>query len=442
MADRYVWSGATGSANGSSWANAHVTISAAITASTAGDRFFVAHDHSETAAANITWAFKGSPTSPDTVFCVNRAGSVPPVTADLTTGAVVQNSGNFNITVGSSNCLYMRGIELRPGAAGNNANSQISLTNGGSQFHIFENCTFWLNTSSTTPGLVAGNGSVRCRNCTVRFNSTGQGLTLSGTLDWRNDNGVPFLHASSSIPLLLVEIMQFPGGNALFSGLDLSAINTTLVTGVTTYQKITFRDCKLHASVTVAATPTGVGGNRYVDLINCDDGTDYRFERYSFDGPMTTETTIKRTAGADDETTSGYCWKLVNNANAERVFPFETLDGIIFIPAAGSSKTLTVHIVTDNVTLTDAEIWLEVEYLGSSASPIAYRVDDACAWLGTPANQTSDSGEAWTTTGLTTPVKQKLQVTFTPQMIGPALWRVKFCKPSTTVYVDPNPDLT
>jgi hypothetical protein len=56
-------------------------------------------------------------------------------------------------------------------------------------------------------------------------------------------------------------------------------------------------------------------------------------------------------------------------------------------------------------------------------------------YLATAADQT-DSSESWTTTGLTTPVKQKLAVTFTPQEKGVIMWRVVLSKPSVTVYVD------
>jgi hypothetical protein len=178
------------------------------------------------------------------------------------------------------------------------------------------------------------------------------------------------------------------------------------------------------------------------DLIGCNSsGNVERNERYRYQGTLTTETTIKRTVGASDGTTP-YSWKLLTTANSKQDFPFETFEGALWNSAVGSAKTLTFHCLTDNLTLQDADIWVEVEYLGSSGSPVSSLVSSAPATLVTAgANLTSDSAEAWTTTGLTTPVKQKFSVTFTPQLAGPVRWRVKIAKASATVYVDPNPDL-
>lgn len=99
--------------------------------------------------------------------------------------------------------------------------------------------------------------------------------------------------------------------------------------------------------------------------------------------------------------------------------------------------TATIEVITDNVTLTDGECWLEIQYLGTSGVPLGSFLSDAKAdVLATAANQTTSS-ETWTTTGLTTPVKQYLRVTFTPQEKGFVHAVVKLAKASTTVYVCP-----
>ena len=51
MAIYYVWSGAGGSANGSSWANAFTTLTMAFATEVAGDTLYVAHDHAESTAS-------------------------------------------------------------------------------------------------------------------------------------------------------------------------------------------------------------------------------------------------------------------------------------------------------------------------------------------------------------------------------------------------------
>jgi hypothetical protein len=250
------------------------------------------------------------------------------------------------------------------------------------------------------------------------------------------------IHASSATPTLLFK--THTNNTVLLSGLDLSAITGTILDNASAPPaNCKIANCKIASGVTFTQAPLNQGGGP-VDVIACDNGTkNYRNERHNYMGDLTTETTIVRTAGASDGTTA-FSWKIITTANVKKqVFPFETFEGAIWNDTTGSAKTLTVHFVTDNVTLNDDEIWLEVEYPGSSATPVSYRLDDMAATiLTTPAAQTSDSGEAWTTTGLTTPVKQKTSATFTPQMKGLVRWRLKFAKASTTVYVCPKADLT
>ena len=54
MASYYVWSGAVGAANGTSWANAYTTLAAAISGKATSDIFYIANDHNETTAGTVT----------------------------------------------------------------------------------------------------------------------------------------------------------------------------------------------------------------------------------------------------------------------------------------------------------------------------------------------------------------------------------------------------
>jgi hypothetical protein len=135
---------------------------------------------------------------------------------------------------------------------------------------------------------------------------------------------------------------------------------------------------------------------------------------------------------------------MVTNANAE--YPIRVLRSpeiVRWNETTGSSITVTVEIVHDSQgsgtssAFTDKEIWLEVQYLGTSGYPLGTFVDDAASdILGSAADQTSSSA-TWTTTGLTTPVKQKLSVSFTPQEKGYIHAVVCMAGASDTCYVDP-----
>ena len=82
------------------------------------------------------------------------------------------------------------------------------------------------------------------------------------------------------------------------------------------------------------------------------------------------------------------------------------------------------------------EIWVEVEYRDTSGSRRSVEITDHRATLLTTAADQTTSSATWTTTGLTNPNKQKLAVTFTPQVAGYSVARIVLAKPSKTVYVD------
>lgn len=438
MADRYVYHGGSNTSPYDTWAKAATTLATAVAAGAAGDDYWVASDHSESTASALTLSITSSSASPCRIISVSRAGSTPPVAADILAGGAVATTGASSITIGGF--FYCYGLTFSAGSSTNTASLNLNNTNFGHS--IFDTCSLILGNSSASSVIqnTAGGCRTDLTNSTMTFGATGQGVTLGGALYWTNKPGSAAV--LGTIPTALIKAASGGPFPVRFSGLDLSAAGSgkTLVdVGRYATQLI---NCKLGASVTVAATPTTHSAPP-VDLIGCSSSSNVRRdERYRYQGTLTTETTIKRTAGASDGTTP-FSHKIVTTANAKRIFPFESFEGAIWNDTTGSSKTLTVHTVTDNVTLTDAEIWLEVEYLGDASYPVTSLVTDANATiLTTAANQASDSSEAWTTTGLTTPVKQKLEVTFTPQMKGLIRFRVKVAKASTTVYICPQADLS
>lgn len=202
-------------------------------------------------------------------------------------------------------------------------------------------------------------------------------------------------------------------------------------------------NCKLPASWTGSLFTGTRGAGQRVSMYNCDNAdTNYRLWIEAYSGSVRDETIIVRTGGASDGTTP-ISWKMVTNANSnELTVPLRSDPIAVWNSTVGTPITVTLETVTDNVTLTDAEAWIDVDYLGTSGFPLGASISDKRATvLTTPANQTSSS-VAWTTTGLTTPVKQKLSVTFTPQEVGFIYATVRLAKASTTVYVDPEITVT
>src|SRR5262245_57755290 len=135
MASYYVWSGATGSNNGSSWANAFTTLTTAFATEVAGDTLYVAHDHAESTAGAVTLTSSGTLASMTKVICVDRGGSVPPVAADrrataqvITTGA---NTMALNGTVHYDGIIFNcgTGASAAPLTVGGTSSSNVRLDN-------------------------------------------------------------------------------------------------------------------------------------------------------------------------------------------------------------------------------------------------------------------------------------------------------------------------
>lgn len=174
-------------------------------------------------------------------------------------------------------------------------------------------------------------------------------------------------------------------------------------------------------------------------MYNCSAGSEnYKLWIERVEGSIRDETTLIRSGGATDGVTS-LSWKLVSTADSTYpASPLQTDDIVYQNNTTGSAITATVEILHDSATnLKDDEVWLELNYLGSSSTPIATLITDAKTdVLATAADQTASS-VTWVTTGMTNPNKQKLSVTFTPQMKGMIIARVSLGKASKTIYVCP-----
>lgn len=436
MAVYYVWSGASGSGNGSSWANAALTLTAGFVLEAAGDTLYVAHDHAESTAASITLTSSGTITNTTKIVCVNRAGSVPPVSADRRTTATVTTTGISNITF--AGFAHYDGIIFSAGTGGVAAN--IVVIAAGSQNHRFDNCSMRLGNTGTASITLGGNANggvyVEFNNTTASFANAGQLFVVYGRFKWRNTPSALL----GTIPATLFVPITGRGGSIECIGVDFSAAGSgkTLVnsTGPAQSGSVTFIDCKLHASVTKTAIMI-TGGTWQIDFIRSGSaGVSYNVYSQRLAGALFEELTIIRTGGATDGTT-GISWRVDTTPNCTYSLPFECPPIVIWNDTTGSAKTATVECVASAI-MTDQEIWVDVEYLGDASSPQGSFVNDGKAdLLATAANQTSSSA---TWGGSTT--KFKLDVTFTAQQKGWIYARVKVGKASSTVYIDPLVTLT
>lgn len=419
--------------NGSTWALAKATLAGAAAIDAAGDTIYVSQVHSETTAATVSLNWAGTQALPTKIICAND-GAEPPTAVAIAGAMAVTGAGNqIGLNTGS---VYFYGLNFAVGTAANSGNMVLATV----LWHRYEKCTF-SNLGNQAAAFTTGGGSstkILFESCDFKFATTAQLFQLAGgTAKFRGGSVL----SGSAANVVMFDISS--DGALHVEGFDFSncapAINLVKTTGGTAvvYQA-RFVDCKLPASwsgTPHSGTPNAMS---VVEMINCSAGAmNYAYWRKVYAGDITHETTIVKSGGASDGTTP-LSWKLVSNANA--IYPLiglESEDLYAWNDTVGSSVTATVEIVTDNVTLKNNEAYLELFYLSSTGTPIATRTSNKVADVLTTAANQSASTATWTTTGLTTPVKQKLAVTFTPQMKGYVIARVVLMKASTTMYADP-----
>lgn len=423
--------------DGSTWALAKATLAAALTAAGAGGTVYVSQSHTETQASTMTLASPGTSGAVTQAICVDD--SAEPPTA-LATTATVSNTGGYNISF-TGHC-YVYGVSFSGATSGNYGcaftNSSVSL---GWTFDscVIKNATTSyqsINIGSATGGNYGG--YVKLINSQIYFGSTWQSLkSQSASLVWIGGG----LASGSAVPTTLLAGLTGNGSKFMvLDGVDISALGSgkSLVdVSAASSIPVVVKNCKIGGSVSIISGAINAPNQVTVSLDNCDSSdTNYRMEHYKYQGSIKAETSKTRSGGASDGTTP-ISWNMTSLAGSSFVSPLESPPISIWNETTGSSKTVTVEIAQDSAatTLNDDEIWLEVEYMGTSGYPISSIASDRKAnILATAAAQTTSS-VTWD--NMTTPTKQKLEVSFTPQEKGLFTARVMLAKASTTVYVDP-----
>jgi hypothetical protein len=187
--------------------------------------------------------------------------------------------------------------------------------------------------------------------------------------------------------------------------------------------------------------PTNNG--QIIQIVRGDSGaTAYKSARYAYEGTETTETTITRVGGASDPTGQAQSRKIVTTANSQWLRPFRAEPYAIWNPTTGANVTVTVCGTINAGTLpNNDDIWLEVEYLGSSSFPIGTIVTTTKSHLLAANAAVASDGSTWNGGGSGagwSPFKL-VAVLSSPQpgLAGYIHARIRTAKPSTTYYLDP-----
>lgn len=420
--------------NFSAWQAPHARLvnAKAATWEAAGDTIWISKNHTETQATTMTILGQGSNTVPCYNICVDD--STAPPAPPVATGASIATTGASSITPRGFN--YYQGATLQSGSGASSSSININGTNAQAG-SVFENCTLKLGNTNAASRVSHGSGSTNDSGATlintaIVFGAVGQSVAIGGG---RFNIFGGSIALTGSAPTIAFVELGASVGLVKVRDCDLSGIAGTIFSlNNTTNCALDIENCKIASGVTMtgATNLSSDYGGRF-RLHNCDSGTkNYRFYENSFNGAIQSETTTVRSGGATDGVTP-ISWNIASGASVNFKQPYISPEIAIWNDGTGGSVTATVEIAS-SLTLTNADAWMEIEYLGSSSFPIGTRVVNRVADTLTTAANITSSAASWGGSPAST---QKLQITFTPQMKGVVKARIYIARASTTIYVDP-----
>ncbi len=375
------------------WAAPHARIANMTAWMVAGDVGYCSNDHAETQASALTINTPGGLSAQNYIESVRRDGTshVPPQGSDYQAGATVSTTGSngINLAQGGSGLISTRGISFTAGSGTGSAN--ITIGSGGGSQQTFRNFTFTLGGSGG--GSISGqNGNLtRFFDGAIVFTSTSHSIGSLGRTKWRN---VSFA-LTGVVPTWLFGSFGYNTACLDFEACDFSAFGAgkTLFFPQVAAAVATFKDCIVGAGVTKATT--GTYPVEAIFVRTAATGVTYTEEKYDPFGSQVDETVIVHTGGANDGATAK-SRNITTGGVATWNVPFEALPIATWNAATGAAKTVTLEGLYNGAALpTNDQIWIDVEYLGSSASPKgsyasgtkATRIDAGAALLA--------STEAW-----------------------------------------------
>ena len=410
----------------------------------AGNDFYLADNSNEVSSATVAINI-GSTTSPCRFFSVDRSSITT-----LKAGASIKSTANSLLAIGigtvGSLSSYWWGVAFI--ASGNINSAMVSVGANVANIHRFDNCNFVLDTGTIAGAFISlgttasGSVGLELNNCTFTFALSSQFLALGGcVVAWRNTPDPCILGA---VPTTFLRPTAAAPATLLCEGVDFTALGgNILCANNNSGNNFTFKNCKMHTGVVVSGPTNSMPTINY-DLINSDKGgLIYRNERYNLNGTQTTSASVFRSGGAVDggmpvshnfsSSTFARPWK-----------PFSALPLVIWNDVVGSSVTLTLYgyMAFGLPVPFNDQFWFDVEYMGSTLTPIASFVSN-----GLPTQLTAhtvvavaDPISIWNgVVGSSTPFS--LSATFTPQQKGYLTIYPKLGA-GQTVVIDPKPVLS
>jgi len=368
--------------------------------------------------ATVTLALADSTLTHGDVICVASDHAYDAATVPLTwTLPETEGSGVIIMSVDTANCdSYLAGAEEKAGAsndsfsfAGLGAIYGMSLYQSqqgfaGAKDITFFDCTISDGSTNDNIYLTTDGNNTRFENCTL---SPAAG---SGTFVAVGSGAVSeFVNCTLTTARTgIVEgIANSGGGKIDFVGCDFSLASGNLLvdssTDIATQDGViaSFRDCKLHASVTY--TPDTWTHDRYqLTVLNSaatSAAREYQFYKNIGGRTAQNNSTIYRTATYSFSDATKVCYEVNTTASTSRHRPFIlTLRPRYTDLTNAASDTLTVELQS-NDTLTNADVYVVVRYPDSTNKHVqdntTTRPADPVFTAGTTL---TTSAEAWSVT--------------------------------------------
>lgn len=431
------WTSLGAASNFGTWAAPHARMKNAHTTNwmSAGNVLFISSNNAETSSAAVSITFQGTAANPSYNLSVDD-------TQSATSGGCTLLSGASNVTTGSNGLSvlgysYVYGVNF---TAGSSNPASLNINNGSSSALYLDTCILKNGSTGAASTIILAGSNVpqdcyvELRNCTFRFTATGQSISLSeGTTNIING----IFADSGSVPTTLFTVN---GTSTPFIATirdsDISAVTGTLLSVATNvFGQLLIEDSKLGFGVAMTTGTIGNQGCYGIKVHNCDSGSkNYRFYESNYSGTIQQETTtVDNTNPATTTDGTTYSWNIATSANTSFAAPYVSPEIAIYNTSTGSPVTYNIEIAGAN-TLTNGDIWVEIEYLGNASFPIASVANNKKSSIVASNTNVTTSTDSW---GGSPAHTQKLQVTVTPQMQGYIKARVFVAKASTTVYVSP-----
>jgi hypothetical protein len=471
MATYWVKSGTGGTDAGTSWANAAESIPGLMAAQAiaGGDTIYVHNTHAYNAGAAITWTLPETGTGLVQVICVDGgdvtgASLVDGTVGNLTTGATEETGGNFGFTVNTATSqaakLYIFGMTIAVGSGSNQASAIITLGNVFGELEL-EACNIQ-SKGTRTGGVLALGGATShnqiFRNCTFKYGNTAQTTAVgNGRYEFYNCS----IDSSGSAPTSFLNVSSARGGIVYCSSCDWSVATNVFTNTVSGPHKVYMNNCVIGTPTT--GTHVGYAGASYefhactaADGSNGADILSYYLEDY--EGVIEDDQTVYLTTGSaqgeqDDGTDTPYSLKMTPSAACAPASPLYT-PWIYQLVGSTGAKTVTLKVAhTESAVLTDADIFMEVEYMGEPGATGTQRVanspqsqleiDDDANIIApiyrdiiTAGTNRTDTSVAWT--GIASEKTHTLTASVTCDEVGYIRCRVGLTKDTTNpVYIDP-----